>query len=335
MHNPKKILFGVLNWGLGHATRSIPIIQNFLDEGHEVLIASDGDSLSLLKQTFPYLITEKLPSYQIKYSKNPKFLKMTLLAQLPHILKTKKQEEKITRSLVEEYEIDTIVSDNRFGLWHPDVKSIYITHQLRVLSGWTTFITTFLHRLIYQKYDEIWVPDRQFQPNFSGKLGHLKNPSEKIKYIGPKTRFEIKEMRKKYDILVILSGPEPQRTILENILLNQLATLPFKTALIQGKVAAEKEISTRKNVTIYNYLTGYDLENLINASGLIISRSGYTSIMDLLSLHKKVLWIPTPGQYEQEYLAKYLQKNGNGISISQKNIQLDKTLLKKLLQAKP
>ena len=301
-----KILFGVLNWGLGHATRSIPVIQQLLEEDYEVIIASDGAALALLQREFPQLTFEALPGYHIRYSRNPRFFSLKLLSQTPHILQNMRKEKKITRKLVDKHQADLIISDNRFGFRDKRIRNIYITHQLRVLSGLTTPLTTWLHSLIYRRFNEIWVPDYAGEFNLSGKLGHLKRPGDSIKYIGPLQRMQKREIPKKYDIVAVLSGPEPQRTLLEKELLKKLQQLPFKTAVIQGLVNDKPVVKQQGDVDVYNYLTATGLEKLLNASELIISRSGYTSVMDLTQLQKKLLWIPTPGQKEQEYLAEYL-----------------------------
>ena len=305
MPKRKIILFTVLNWGLGHATRSIPIIYQYLNQGYQVVIASDGESLLFLKNEFYNLTFEELPSYRIRYSKSSFFFLPTLFFQLPHFIITYFKEKNIIAQLAKKYQPHLIISDNRFGSSLKGIKSIYITHQLRVFSGFFTFITTFFHRLIYKKYDEIWVPDYEQEPSLSGKLGHF-NAHKKIKYIGPLTRLKKYHLKKKYDVLVILSGPEPQRSILKNKLLKQLSVLPIQVALVAGKVELNQELKQYKNIHIYNFLKTQALNDLINASEIIISRSGYTSVMDLILLQKKVIWIPTPGQKEQEYLAIHL-----------------------------
>jgi len=324
----KKILFGVLNWGLGHATRSIPVIKQLLNAGYQIILASDGKALKLLQKEFPNLPSEKLPSYNIRYSKHGKFLAVKLLSQMPHIISTMRQESKITKKIVDKYRIDLIISDNRFGLRDTRINNIYITHQLRVLSGWSTPVSSWLHRQIYQKFDEVWVPDFENEPNLSGKLGHLSKKSNKIKYIGIVSRMQKQIKPVKYEVLAILSGPEPQRSLLEKKLITELSKLPFQIALVQGQVHKTSHKKSYKNIDIYNYLTTGKLTDLINASNTIISRSGYTSVMDLIAMEKKVIWIPTPGQKEQEYLAGHLSEYYGQIRQNQKKINIKPQLLK-------
>jgi uncharacterized protein (TIGR00661 family) len=302
----KNILFGVLNWGLGHAARSIPLIRRLIDEGNRLVIASDGNALRLLQKEFPELPFEQLPAYHIRYSRRGYLLPLKLLLQTPHIIRTAGKEKKVVEKLVKKYQIDMIISDNRFGFRSPDVYSVYITHQLRVLSGLTTPLTTWLHRLIYNKFDEIQVPDNAGAMNLSGKLGHI-DKLEKVKYIGMLTRMKKEKLPVKYDLLAILSGPEPQRSLLEKKLIKQMQQLSLRCAIVQGLVAEKPFCKKHHNIDIYNFATGGKLQDLINSSQMIISRTGYTSVMDLFALDKKVLWIPTPGQFEQEYLAQYLQ----------------------------
>ncbi len=330
MRKTKNILIAPLNWGLGHATRCIPIIKKLQVDGHRIIIASDGAALKLLQKEIDGAIFEKLPAYNITYAKNPRFNKWHLLNQLPRLFKIIKQENKITNKLIQKHHIDLLISDNRFGVYSPDIKSVYITHQLRVLSGWTSFITTWIHRRIYQKYDEIWVPDNVDQPNLSGKLGHLSHTKLNIKYIGIQSRMTPKSYPKKYDVLAVLSGPEPQRSLLEKKLIKELGHLKTKSAIIQGIVGDKKTVAFKENLTVYNYVTSNELETLINSSEIIISRSGYTSIMDLVSLQKKVLWIPTPGQAEQVYLAGYLSKKYGCKTQKQNKINLNDEYLKNL-----
>ncbi len=323
MSQPKNILIAPLNWGLGHATRCIPIIRKYDRQGHRIIIASDGAALQLLQKEFPHLSFVSLPGYNITYARRPWYNSLHLLRQLPHIWQTMRAEQKQTAQLIDQYAIDFLISDNRFGVYSKRVKSVYITHQLRVMSGLWTFLTTFLHARIYQKYDEIWVPDTVGNDNLSGKLGHLSQTDFPIKYIGIQTRMQPAKMPVKYQYLAVLSGPEPQRRLFEQILLKEFEKAGNKVALIQGKMAETPTCITRGMVDIYNYVTTESLQNLLNRSDIIIARSGYTSVMDLHALRKKVIWVPTPGQPEQKYLARYLaRKYGHKVQ-TQDNFKLE------------
>ncbi|WP_299127462.1 glycosyltransferase [uncultured Winogradskyella sp.] len=304
----KRILVAPLNWGLGHATRCIPIINALISNGFEPLIASDGVSLKLLQKEFPKLSSFKLPSYNITYPKQSKSIKLKLIKDAPYLLKTIKQERKAIDHLVNSEDIAGIISDNRFGIRHKNVPSVFITHQLQVLSGNTTWLSSKLHQNIIKKFDECWVPDYKEQPNLSGCLGHLKNQPSHVKHIGPLSRFKKLRLPIKHDLLIILSGLEPQRTYLEEKLLLELQCYNGKACLIKGLIETEQRITKNENVLIYNFMTSAALENALNESRMVLSRSGYTSIMDYAKLEKKVFFIPTPGQNEQEYLADKFKK---------------------------
>lgn len=305
----KRILVAPLNWGLGHATRCIPIINALTDCGFEPVLASDGAALELLKKEFPNLKTFELPSYSINYPKNGNSFTFHFLKKLPRILKTIKRERLFVSKLVSDKKIDGIISDNRFGVWHSKIPSIYITHQLTVLSGNLTWLSSLLHQKIIKKYNECWIPDYESEVNLSGTLGHLKEKQNNLKYIGPLSRFKKQSVEKKIDKLVILSGPEPQRTLLEEKLLQLLKKEKATIVFIKGVIEDEQKTETIRNILLYNYMTTQQLEDAVNSAKLVISRSGYTTIMDLAKLGKKAIFVPTPGQFEQLYLAKQLDKN--------------------------
>jgi len=300
----KRILIAPLNWGLGHATRSIPVINALIANKFEPVIASDGEALRLLKKEFPQLQSLELPSYNITYSKKANSFKLKLIKDSPSLLKTIKREKKVTESLVKSENISGIISDNRFGVRDKNIPSVFITHQLRVLSGSTTWLSSKLHQKIISKFDECWVPDHNGSKNLSGNLGHIEGFESPIKYLGPLSRFEKQNLEKKYDLLVVLSGPEPQRSFLEIKLLDQLQSFDGNVCFVKGLIENEQRKTQINHITTYNFMTSQELEKALNESELVLSRSGYTSIMDYAKLEKKAFLIPTPGQFEQEYLAK-------------------------------
>ncbi|MFD1017300.1 glycosyltransferase [Winogradskyella rapida] len=302
----KRILVAPLNWGLGHATRCIPIINTLIRHDFEPIIASDGYALELLKKEFPQLKAIELPSYNITYAKKANSFKLKLLKDTPHLLKTIKKEKKRIATLVKDEELSGIISDNRFGVRHKSVPSVFITHQLRVLSGNTTWLSSKIHQNIISKFNTCWVPDHSGALNLSGDLGHVTTSANTINYIGPLTRFRKQDLQTKYQLLVLLSGPEPQRTFLEEKLIQELKDYRGNVLFIKGQVEAEQHITVQGSITFYNFMTSEELEKAINESELILSRSGYTTIMDLAKLEKKAFFIPTPGQFEQLYLAKRL-----------------------------
>lgn len=310
MNTKKHILIAPLNWGLGHAARCIPIIHTLLSENYKVTIASDGDALGLLKKEFPALSNVLLPSYNIVYSKEGRDLKRKLITSLPAIGKTIRAEHKTLEKLIPELGIDGVISDNRIGLYTNKVPCIIISHQLQVLSGTTTWLSTAMHRMYLKRFNVCWVPDIEGDLNLSGILGH---PQKKLaiptKYIGLLSRMVAREETIKYDYIAILSGPEPQRSMLEYIILQGFKKTDKRVLLVQGIIEEEQQIQKIGNhIEVVNFLTTNGLERAINQSDVVIARSGYTTIMDLAVMKKKVFFIPTPGQREQEYLAERLEK---------------------------
>lgn len=320
----KKILVAPLNWGLGHATRCIPIINALLANNFEPILASDGIALELLKKEFPELLCLELPGYNIEYSKKGYFLKLKLLKDSPKILHAINAEKKAIEHIVETHKIEGLISDNRLGVYCKRVPSVFMTHQLQVLSGNTTWLSTKMHQSILKKFDECWVPDSIGMSNLSGKLGHDGPSSLVVKYIGPLSRFKKVDREIRYDIMVLLSGPEPQRSILEEKLLNEFKNYAGSVLFVKGIVEKESTMVKVGKMTVHNYLMGAELEKALNESNLIVSRSGYTTIMDLAKLGKKAFFIPTPGQFEQEYLAKRLTEQGLVPSCSQTDFNLQK-----------
>lgn len=314
MNSSKRILVAPLNWGLGHATRCIPIIRELLHQGHRPFIASDGVALTLLKKEFPDLPAFELPSYKISYAEKGKNFKIKMIWDSPKVLKAIAKEKKAVKRLVKEHDLEGIISDNRLGAYYKKVPCVFITHQLNVLSGNTTWMSSKAHQKIIKKFDACWVPDVKEKPNLTGKLGHLKKSKLHIAYLGPLSRFEKKEAPIINDLMVLLSGPEPQRTMLEEKLLEELHEFEGNILFVKGKI---EEDQVREEIEIphgkilhYNFMKSDELEQALNQSDKVLCRSGYTTVMDLAKLEKKAFFIPTPGQYEQEYLAKRMQKQG-------------------------
>ena len=306
----KNILVAPLNWGLGHATRCIPIIQELEKNGFTPILASDGDALLLLQKEFSHLQSLELPSYEIEYPKSATNFKLKMIKNSLKMFEAIFAEKKTVKKWIAEYNLDGIISDNRLGVYSKRIPSIFITHQLNVLSGKTTWLSSKLHQHFIKKFSECWIPDIQENPNLTGKLGHLKKTFLNLKYIGPLSRLEKKELPIKFDLMIILSGPEPQRTFLEDKLVLELKEYSGNIIFIKGKVESEQKIEKVENVTYYNFMTSSEIETAYNESEIVLCRSGYTTVMDLAKLQKKAFFIPTPGQFEQEYLAKRLKRNG-------------------------
>lgn len=329
-----KVLIAPLNWGLGHATRMIPVIRHCIDLGKSVAIASDGMSLELLKREFPALPFYDLPSYNITYGvSNTRF---RLLAQGPKIAISAYKESKVTQTIVADFAPDLIISDNRLGVRHDDVKSIVVTHQVDVISPYKIFdVPTYRFNLSYlNKFDQVWIMDHE-DLRLSGQLGSPRGLKD-YAFLGALTRLEKPKfpIEIEREILVILSGPEPQRTLLEAILLESLTDLPYGFHLIRGtnQPLDSKYKNLQAQGLISDLVGTSKLNTLLNTSQIVISRTGYTSVIDLDALDKKSILIPTPGQTEQEYLGEHLQSHPLFTIMEQKDVKTEiGTVLKGLL----
>jgi uncharacterized protein (TIGR00661 family) len=312
--NKQRILFAVLNWGLGHATRSVPLINYILAQGKEVVLASDGQALFFLKNRFPLLKTIELPSYNINYNSTSVILNS--IFQGPKILKARKEEHIQTKKIIKAEHIDFIISDSRFGVYNDEIPSFIIAHQLNLKTG-NRLIQPFaamVNRYFLNKFDQILVPDYNDQ-RLSGELSN--GFTDKKIFIGALSRFlpiGLNSSSPKYIFAAILSGPEPSRTNLEKIVIPFLQN-QGNSILVRGLVGNVEDKLEVENVEIINFAYEDKLLEIINTSERIICRSGYSSIMDLCVLNKKAILIPTPYQAEQEYLAVYHRDLNNGFEV--------------------
>lgn len=324
----KRILVAPLNWGLGHVTRCIPLIQALREMGVEVLLASDGEALHLLRAEFPLLPTFELPSYRIRYSSSN--MVRNIASQLPRISYAVRAEKWATERLVKEHGIHGILSDNRYGCFSSRADSVMLTHQLhlRIPNRVVKWTANRVLRLAFAKFDRIWVPDVAAAPGLSGQLSHSETKVHaNVQFIGPLSRMKTYSADQDYDVAVVLSGPEPQRTLLEQRLLEQAMSLSRKFIFIQGKTQSKSHHFAAEHVEIVSYLTSQNLNDVLLSSKVLVCRSGYSSIMDLAALGKKAILIPTPGQTEQEYLAESLAGQNIFLAQAQEEIDLEKGLL--------
>jgi len=325
-----RILICPLNWGIGHASRCIPVIRALLDEGAEPVIAADGRPLILLQKEFPQLETVVFKGYDPRYPTFGSMAWKMFLTIFPILIGIWKEHLRL-RKIIREYKINAVISDNRFGLWTHKVPCVYITHQLMIKAPWHLKLTEpflhLFHRFFINRYDRCWVPDLIGDENLSGHLSHLYPIPAHAEFIGPLSRFKFKSQIPVQEnfILAIISGPEPQRTIFEELLTQQLSAYGQPAVIITGITEAETE-EHLDNLTIYSHLETEKLEQLIQKASFVICRSGYSSIMDLSILKKKAVFVPTPGQTEQEYLAEFHSKNGNCPFFTQKHFDLVKAI---------
>ena len=329
-----KILVAPLNWGLGHASRCVPLVHRFLTEGHEVILGGDGESLTLLRKHFPKLRYVYLAPLNLRYAKGRSQV-WAMLRAIPKLIWWSIKDQALFKAVLREEHIDQIISDNRFGLYSSTTECIYITHQLHIFfpKGWRWLepLAARLHARIYTRYNKVWIPDFEDpQKSLAGELSHpkskIKNRKSKIEYIGPLSRFSSvnrqSSNRQFFDIVAVLSGLEPQRTLLEKEIVARYTDPSLQVGegvgsvlLVQGLMNRPNTRIKRGKITIVPYMNDAELCAALLGAKHIIARSGYSTIMDLhaLGVLEKAELIPTPGQPEQDYLARYIaqktQKN--------------------------
>jgi len=305
------VLVTPLDWGLGHATRCIPIIRILLERSCRVSIASSGQPLQLLKEEFPELTFFELASYQPKYVVKGSLIQ-SLLTQIPKFTNAIWKEKRQVKKLIRDHRIDAIISDNRYGCRDRSVKSIFITHQLSILLtsrfGRWAGIANYMNRFMINRFDQCWIPDLQGNI-LSGDLS--KTQTERCRMVGVLSRFEKKadplNGKKKWKVLAVVSGPEPQRSLFETILRNQLIQINEPALIVKGLPGDSTITQTNEFLHEVNHLNATQLQAALESAEFVVCRSGYSSVMDLaiLGQHNCVM-VPTPGQPEQEYLADKL-----------------------------
>jgi len=265
----------------------------------------------IFDEEFPGLPKVELPAYDIKYSTFlPLWLK--LLVDAPRIFSIVGKENRLLKKIVDDFKIDVVISDNRFGLYDARVKSIYLTHQLQMQTGFFSFIANRIHHNYMKHFQEIWVPDFEDEKVcLAGKLSKNTN-LRKVRYIGALSRLSyVSDVSIKFDYLCLLSGPEPKRTELEKLLISKARLSGKKICMVRGSKPGA-EIDHPDNIQIVDLPDPKQLADLIASSEMIICRSGYSTLMDLYVLKKyNCMLIPTPGQFEQIYLAKYWKEKFN------------------------
>ncbi len=323
-----KIFFPVLNWGLGHASRSLPLIRHYLNLGHEVVCASDGEALTMLRKELPEQLVLELPGYGILYES--RFMPINMLRHSTGMLRTIKTEHELTKAIVKRHQIDCIISDNRYGCYQPDVPSALITHQLQVFTG-NALLDTYIRRQIrswFKKFNEVWIPDQEPPDNITGDLSGIDTSPVPKYYLGIISELHCQPTSGRFDAVAVISGPEPQRTNFEQIVTKQLSSLPGKYAIVRGKPDDNISVQQTGNLTIFPYLSRSALSSLLAETSIVISRSGYTTLMDLAKTGHKAILCPTPGQYEQVYLADRLANMNQCVYERQENLNLEEAFKK-------
>lgn len=310
-----KILVAPLNWGMGHATRCIPLIRQWLAQGHEVVLGGDGDGLVRLSKAFGSLRTLPLAPLHIRYSSHRRQT-WAMVKAIPQLVGFSLMDHRLIQGYQTLEQFDWIVSDNRFGLYTSRAHCIYITHQIYIHlpKGWRWLepLAYRMHREIWKHYDEVWIPDsEEVKGSLSGRLSHPCPKAEgvDIRYIGPLSRFESTYTPDaRYHTVVVLSGPEPQRSLLEQQMVARYQHGGESVLLVRGLIGQPMTQIQSGAITLVAWMEDEALASYLSGCQHIVMRSGYTSVMDMkkLDLLSKVEFLPTPGQSEQEYLAQWL-----------------------------
>lgn len=341
--NIERVLVAPLDWGLGHATRCIPIIKALQELGKTVLLAGDGPAAQLLQTEFPSLTLLPLRGYHISYAKTGWGLPWQMLSQAPSIFQTIKDEHAWLDKMIEDQQIDMVIADNRYGLYSKKIPCVLITHQLTIKMpfAWLERHVQKIHYSLINRFHTCWVPDAKGQGNLGGDLSHpMKMPAIPVKWMGPLSRFAPSKSAEAvvqtnkdatppfaYQYCFLLSGPEPQRSILESLILDNIKDLDAPMVLVRGLPSTSHSLPIENcHLKIFNHLPAAELAQIILSSEWIICRSGYSTLMDLAALRKNAILIPTPGQTEQEYLAQQLAAQGLAITVAQSKFTLSESI---------
>ncbi len=329
------ILIAPLDWGLGHTTRCIPLIRFLLSLDCQILVAANVKQEVLLRQEFDQIQFVRLKGYELGYGRSALLTVAKILLQIPKILVAIRRENRWLKSFLLTRTVHAVISDNRYGFYTERSTSIFITHQLAIQTPFGKALGKVLRIMNYlqiRKFHTCWVPDYAGAENLAGALSHpSKLPPVPVHYLGRLTRISLNEASHGATgfLLIILSGPEPQRSIFEKIILRELDNYKDRAVLVRGLPGEQQKLTFDRNyLTVHNYLSAEKLAILIQEAGIIISRSGYSTVMDIAGRGKKCIFIPTPGQTEQEYLAKYLEQKNLCIHFPQSKFSLRQALLK-------
>lgn len=326
-----RIAFGICSWGLGHASRTLPIIRRFAEEGDEVTVVSHGAALELLRNELDGTVAyHDLEDYLPPTTSNSKLVALDAFASIPRYLGAMKREHEFVERLLDRERISAVFSDNRFGFYSVRVPSFFMTHQLRIMNPIKSrFLESATERIaswLLKRVAGVIVPDFRSE-GLSGRLAHgLSVIDERdVNYIGALSDFERHSDGEDIEVFASVSGPEPQRTAFEGIVLRQLRGFQGKAVISLGKKAVTR---VDGQVEIRGLIGKRERQDLLNRSKVVISRSGYSTIMDMCALGKKSLLVPTPGQTEQEYLADYHMNRGSYFCVPERELDVAGQLAK-------
>ncbi len=322
-----KILYAILNWGLGHATRSSVVIEALLANGIEVEVVSDGQALEWIKSRFPQLNCHEIKGLNPQYPTDGSMV-LSMLKQLPGFMWAITREQAAFKKLAGERAAKAVISDNRYGCYVPGLPSMFLGHQLQIQlpagSGWISPAVQWVNRRYLSPFDEIWIPDHpdralsgalsagfEGKSRFLGRLSHLKITNQET------------QIKKKY--LFLLSGPEPQRSLLERKISRWPGLKAAESSLVRGTSSKRMQVYPM-GMEVHDLADSETISRLLATHELMVCRPGYSTLCDLWQSNNKSLLIPTPGQTEQEYLGNRMQDTGLAMNVQQDLFKPDKNL---------
>ncbi len=310
MFNGARILVAPLDWGLGHAARCVPVIRELLVRGAVPVIGADQGPLAMLRGEFPELEHVRLPGMEVRYAEG-RSQAWAMAKQLPAMLRQVRTEHHFLQARRNELQLDAVISDQRFGIRAADLPSVLITHQVFPFSPFAQAVARRMNKSHILRFDRCWVPDRENGPGLSGALSHEKELPPNARFIGPLSRFDHAPSASSsamHRVVAVISGPEPQRAMLEKQVLAQLLSIEGPHLLLTGKPGMGSQHHGQVRVT--GHLPTVELQDALMHAELIVARTGYSTLMDLDALGRGALLIPTPGQPEQEYLGRLHMETG-------------------------
>ncbi|MDN5865684.1 MAG: hypothetical protein L0I62_10825 [Gammaproteobacteria bacterium] len=333
----RRVLFAVHDWGLGHASRSLVLIRALVERGDAVTILMEpSDGMRLLQnelgescEFYPYRDIPK------PFSRWPAMFYIRMSLSMPWVSVHFKLEHRLTERLVRERGFDLVVSDSRFGVWSHEVPSYCIFHSLRQMMPRPLLAfekpVEWGQRNLLRHYEKILIPDAEENGGLSGKLGHdpaLDWGEGRLVYLGPLADVVRPDTAEDIDYFFSVSGIEPQRGLFEERVRAALPELKGRIAVTLGRPELAGEKSEQCGATVYGYLDREHQAQMLNRSRVIITRSGYTTLMELAVLGKRALFVPTPGQSEQEYLARFHRESGHVWSTTQPRLDIPRDLVR-------
>lgn len=327
MFHGARILVAPLDWGLGHATRCVPIVRALLALDARPVIGADKGPLALLRDEFPALEAVRIPGVEVRYAKG-RSQAWAMAKQFPAMLRSIREEHLRFARLRRDLRLDAVISDQRFGIRADDLPSVLITHQVFPFTPVAQGMMRRINLRHVRRFDRCWIPDEPQAPGLAGSLSHGPGMPSNTRYIGPISRFTEgtgAATVPPYHIVAVISGPEPQRTLLERSLTARLPRIEGRHLLVLGKPDAP-DAQRIGDLTVVGHLNAQALRAAMQQAELIISRTGYTTLMDLACIGRSALLVPTPGQAEQEYLGELHARTGRFVVQAQEAIDIPAAL---------